>query len=339
MRSKCVANRDLLAIGTSAGGVEALRHLARELPSDLPAAVLIVIHLSDRFPSQLDEILTSAGGLAAQFADDGDVLERGRLYIGPAGKHLLIDGERVVLGVGPPENRSRPSVDPLFRSVAVCCGSRAIGVILTGALNDGSSGLQALKQCGGVTVVQDPHDALFPDMPQAALEQVEPDHVVSLAAMAKLLAGLVAQPAGKAVVATEKIRLEVQVATRGGIGMNLMDKMGARSRFTCPDCQGVLWEIDEGGVVRYRCHVGHAYTAEVLEHALGENLSRALASALRALEERGTLLRSLEKKARDSGRNRLAVHWAEKARAADAEAETIRRSILAVDEITPQSAA
>jgi two-component system, chemotaxis family, protein-glutamate methylesterase/glutaminase len=334
-----VANRDLLAIGTSAGGVDALRHLARGLPADLPAAVLIVIHLSDQFPSQLDEILNFSGPLRAAFAADGDVVERGRIYIGPPGRHLLADGERLRLGVGPPENRSRPSVDPLLRSVALCCGSRAIGVILTGALNDGSSGLRALKQCGGMTVVQDPHDALFSEMPRAALDQVEPDHVVTLAAMAGLLARLVREPAGTPMPAPDNVRLEVAVAAKGGAGMDEMDKIGRRSVFTCPDCHGALWQIDDHGLVRYRCHVGHSYTAEVLDGALGDSLSRALSSALRALEERSALLRSLEKRAREGGRNRLAVLWAEKARAADTEAETIRRSIHNLDDVAPQSAA
>jgi two-component system, chemotaxis family, protein-glutamate methylesterase/glutaminase len=155
-------NRDVLAIGTSAGGVEALRFLAKGFPPDFPASVLVTIHLSSRFGSSLDKILSQTGPLAAGFAADGEILEKSRIYIAPPERHLLLDADRLYLGNGPRENNARPAIDPMFRSAAVCCGARAIGVVLTGTLRDGASGLWALKQSGGITVVQDPNDALHP---------------------------------------------------------------------------------------------------------------------------------------------------------------------------------
>lgn len=185
-----MGNRDLIAIGTSAGGVEALIRLARKFEPDMPACVLVTIHLSSQFRSSLDEILTRAGPLPAHFASDGQAYRKGHIYIAPPDRHLLLDGERLVLGSGPRENSSRPAIDPMLRSVAACCGARSIGVVMTGTLGDGASGLRAVQHCGGLTVVQDPKDAAFPEMPMNALERTSPDHVVTLADMPRLLDGL-----------------------------------------------------------------------------------------------------------------------------------------------------
>jgi two-component system, chemotaxis family, protein-glutamate methylesterase/glutaminase len=199
-----MANRDILAIGTSAGGFDALRRLAREFPRDLPAAILVVIHLPAGIESHLDALLTQAGPLTAAFARCGETMERGRIYIAPPAWHLLVDGDCLRLGDGPRENHARPAIDPLFRSAAVCCGHRTIGVVLTGTLGDGASGLRALKDCGGLTVVQDPGDAAFPEMPATALRLARPHHVVCLRAMPDLLAQLVKRPAGPPVQAPQR---------------------------------------------------------------------------------------------------------------------------------------
>jgi two-component system, chemotaxis family, protein-glutamate methylesterase/glutaminase len=270
-RSVGMANRDILAIGTSAGGFNALRLLAREFPRDLPATVLVVIHLPAGIESHLDAVLTQSGPLTASFARNGETMERGRIYIAPPACHLLVDDDRLRLGDGPRENHVRPAIDPLFRSAAVCCGHRTIGVVLTGTMGDGASGLQALKECGGLTVVQDPSDAAFAEMPATALRLAKPDHVAELRAMPELLAQLVQRPAGPPVQAPERVKYEVDIARNGHSSMSTMDRIGRRSVMSCPDCNGVLWEIDEDDVVRYRCHVGHAYTAELLSLALDDN--------------------------------------------------------------------
>jgi len=328
-----MANRDLLAIGASAGGFEALRFLVGKFPRDLPASVLIVLHLPSQYRSELDAILTESGPLPAAFAAEGEPLKRSRIYIAQPGSHLLTDGNQLHLGFGPRENNSRPAIDPMLRSVGLCCGPHAVGVILTGTLGDGAAGLVALKRCGGITVVQDPDDATYPEMPIAALSRAKPDHVTPLAAMPTLLTTLVAQPAGPAVPVPDMVQYEVEVARSGRTNMSNMDRMGRRSVLACPDCHGVMWEIDEDELVRYRCHVGHAYTAELMSLALDENLTRALGSALRALDERIALAERMSKQARDSGRGHLAKSWADKIREFEREADTIRSSIRRLDEL------
>ncbi len=328
-----MANRDILAIGTSAGGFEALRFLAREFPRDLPASVLVVIHLSSQFRSMLDALLTQAGPLPATFAVDGEKLERSRIYIAPPGRHLLVQNEGLRLGLGPRENNARPALDPLFRSAGLCCGARAIGAVLTGTMGDGAAGLAALKQCGGITVVQDPSDAAFPEMPATALTRTEPDHVVGLAGMPALFEKLVRQPAGQRAPVDEAMAYEVNIASGGRASMSEMDRIGRRSVLACPDCHGVMWEINEDELVRYRCHVGHAYSAELMSLALDDNLRRALGSALRTLDERIAFARKLESEARLSGRTRIAASWASKASEFEEEAKVVRDSIRRTDEI------
>jgi two-component system chemotaxis response regulator CheB len=192
-----MANRDVVAIGTSAGGVDALLYLVKHLSRTFPASVLITIHLPNHTRSALDEILSQAGPLSAQFARDGDILQKGRIYIAPPDRHVLLDDHRLSLGTGPRENNSRPAIDAMLRSVAVCCGARAIGVVLTGTLGDGASGLWAVRKCGGLSVVQDPHDAAFSEMPLTALNRASPDHVAKLSDMPALLEKLVQEPAAQ----------------------------------------------------------------------------------------------------------------------------------------------
>jgi len=233
-----MANRDILAIGTSAGGVDALLRLAGGLPADLPASVLVTIHLSRHFVSALDQVLSDAGPLPARFAKDGEPLRKRQIYLAPPDRHLLVEDDRLHLGRGPRENNSRPSIDAMLRSAAVCCGGRTVGVVLTGTLGDGASGLWAVRQCGGLTVVQDPHDAAFAEMPQTALEKARPDHVVSLDDMPRLLSGLVHQPAGETVEAPSSLRYETGIARKGGLAMDDMDRIARRSVLACPDCHG-----------------------------------------------------------------------------------------------------
>jgi len=331
-----MANRDIVAIGTSAGGVEALLSLARDLPAAFPASILVTIHLPSHSRSSLDQILTHAGKLGVAFATDGAILRKGRIYIAPPGHHLLAQGERLSLGAGPRENNARPAIDPMFRSTALCCGSRSIGVVLTGTLGDGAAGLWAIKQAGGITVVQDPHEAAFPEMPRAALDHVEPDYLAKLSELPALLGRLVHEPAGEPRPIPTGMKYEVEVAKGGPSTMSEMDRIGRRSVLTCPDCDGVMWEIDEGKLTRYRCHQGHAYSSEVMGIAIEETLRRALGSGLRALEERVALIKKLRKQAEERDSMRVASNWADKARELETEAETIRKSLRRIDEITEQ---
>ena len=332
-----MANRDILAIGASAGGVEALAFLAKNFPRDFPAAIVVTIHLSSEGRSILDEILSRAGSLPAAFAQRHDSLRKGHIYIAPVDRHLMLEGDTILLGHGPRENNVRPAIDPMMRSAAACCGPRMIAVVLTGTLGDGASGLWAADQCGGITVVQDPSDAAFPDMPTNALNRVRPDHVVRLDAMPKLLANLVSQPAGIPMPIPESVGFEVEIAKGRQSSTDDMDRIGKRSALACPDCHGVLWEVDEGKLVRYRCHVGHTYTADRKSLALDENLRRALGSALRALEERRSLARKLKKQAEQSDQARLAASWARREEEYERELVVIRDSVRQLDEICANS--
>jgi two-component system chemotaxis response regulator CheB len=334
-----MANRDILALGTSAGGFMALRHLAARFRPGLPASVLVVIHLPSEFNSALDVLLTQAGPLPAKFAADGDPLERGQIYIAPPASHLLVDGARLRLGRGPRENHARPAIDPLLRSAALCCGPRTVGIVLTGTLGDGASGLAALKQCGGVTVVQDPDDAAFPEMPTAALRNSKPDHVVGLQDMPSLIEALLNQPAGAAVAIPEPIRQEVEIARNGYASppttdrVAAMDCLGRRSVLACPDCHGVMWELEDGDLVRYHCHVGHAYVADRMSLELDESLARALASALRALDDRISLVERLKQQAEEANRQQLVRSWTLKARELEEQATVIRDAMGRADKV------
>ena len=331
-----MANHDILAVGTSAGGVEALIFLAHRLQRDLPAAVLLTIHLPSFAKSSFDEVLTRAGPLPAAFARNGDLLKKSRIYVAPPDRHLLVDGDRLTLGEGPRENNARPAIDPMLRSAAICCSSRTVGVVLTGTLGDGASGLWAVQQAGGITVVQDPKDAAFAEMPLTALSRAQPEHVVPLADMPALLERLVHLPAGKPRPLPNSVKFEVEIARTGG-SMDRMDAFGRRSVLSCPDCGGVMWEIDEGKLSRFRCHVGHTYTAEVMSLALDENLRRALASAKRALEERVMLARQLRSQAEASGHRLLAETWADKAKEFEREMDIIRNSTRRMDRFAAEA--
>jgi len=275
--------------------------------------------------------LTRAGPLSATFANEGEVKKKGRIYIAPPGRHLLVDGEQLWLGTGPRENNARPAIDPMLRSVAVCCGNRAVGMVLTGSLGDGASGLWAINQTGGVTVVQDPKDAAFPEMPETALKRMEPDHVTQLSDMPGLLDSLVHQPAGALIEAPDNLRYEVEIARSGRASMSGMDWFGTRSVFTCPDCGGIMWELKDGAMTRYRCHIGHAYTDEMITVGLDDHLKRAMATALRALNERVALVGKLRDEANDRGRPDLANSWSTRAHEFEREAAVIRDAIRRLD--------
>jgi len=326
-------NRDVLAIGTSAGGVEALLHLAKHFTPEFPASVFVTIHRPPDFRSSLDELLMRVGPMPARFASDRERFRKGHIYIAPADRHLLIEGDRIALGSGARENNSRPAIDPMLRSMAVCCGGRAIGVVLTGTLGDGASGLWAVDRSGGITVVQDPDDAAFAEMPSNALKKVRPDHIVRLADMPTLLASLAHQPAGETGPVPDNVAFEVEIARGGSSTVDRMDKLGRRSVFACPDCNGVMWEIDEENLVRYRCHIGHAYTAEVMSLALDESLRRALASALRTLEDRVALAQRLQRQAESQQHRHMAANWASRVAEFEKELTTVRDAMRLIDQI------
>jgi two-component system chemotaxis response regulator CheB len=286
----------LVVIGASAGGVRALTALARGLPPDFPAPVLVVLHIGAH-RSILAEILARAGTLPAEQARHRQRIEPGRMYVAAPDHHLMVmDDDTLHLSRGAKEHHSRPAIDPLFLSAALARGPRVIGVILTGRLDDGTAGLQAIKACGGTAVVQDPADAEVSDMPRSAMRHVEVDHCVALADMPHLLTSLASRSvvAGAARRPPDPLLHEQALSLAKGNPMEHLPKLGVPSSYACPDCHGGLWEVTDSTPRRFRCHTGHAFTVRSLQETLAVAADESLWNARRALQERLILLREME---------------------------------------------
>lgn len=282
----------IIVMGASTGGVEALLRLAAQLPAELAAPIVLVLHIGAH-QSHLPELLSSHGPNRAVFAHTGAVPLAGTIYVAPPDEHVLLEDGAIRLTRGPKEHHTRPAIDPLFRSAAIDWGTRAIGVVLTGLFDDGSAGLKAIKACGGTAVVQDPADAAEPSMPRSALECAEVDHVVKLDALASLLNDLARHDGNAAPVdAPEWLRAEHAI-TLGKGHMRQLATIGAPSGFTCPDCGGALFELSQGQPVRYLCHTGHAFSLRSLALRHETITDHALWSGLRALQEREAMLRRM----------------------------------------------
>jgi two-component system chemotaxis response regulator CheB len=321
--------RDIVVVGASSGGVEALMKLVAGLPADLPAAVLVVVHLLAEAPSALPRILDRSGPLKAVECEDGLPVKPGRVYVACPDRHLLLEDGIVRFSRGPKENHHRPAVDTLFRSAAIAYGPRVVGVVLTGALNDGTVGLTAVKRRGGVAVVQDPDDALFSGMPQSALECVKVDHRPPLSEIAPLLARIVREefPAEEegAYPVPDDMELENRMARVDPDTPENVEKLGHPSGFTCPECDGPLWELRDKEVLRFRCRVGHAYTAESMLNEKSEALESALWAALNTLEEGAQMSRRLAAESR--ARGHAATRFEERARKTREQAALIREAL------------
>lgn len=287
-------HRDIVVIGASSGGVSALLDLVKTLPADFPAPIFIVQHVGADSPSILPDLLSRAGALPAKHPRHDEAVEPGTIYVAPPDHHLLVENDKVLVTRGPKENRFRPSIDALFRSAAYTYGPRVIGVVLTGYLDDGTSGLWSLQRLGGLAIVQDPHDAVSPAMPANALQYVRADHVVPLAELGGLLVRLTAERApGKPRVTKAELDLleiELTIAKKdNAFELGIIDK-GELTPFTCPDCHGALTQLIEGKLIRYRCHTGHAYTISSLLSELSTSVENHLYQTMRGLEETKMLL-------------------------------------------------
>ena len=318
-------DREIIVIGTSAGGVEALSTVVAGLPAELPAAVFVVLHVAPNAASVLPSILSRAGRLPAHHPIDGEPIERGRIYVAPPNHHLLMRHGRVCLSRGPRENGHRPAVDPTFRSAAVNHGRGVIGVVLSGALDDGTAGCHAVKRMGGVTVAQNPGEAAFPSMPTSAIEAGVVDHVLYARDIAPMLARLAAEPAdGPPVEVPEQMRVEEEIALMDEQALQAHERPGRVAPFSCPDCNGTLFEIHEGRVVRFRCRVGHAFSMETLGSSQAEQLEAALWSAMVALKEKAALARRMVRHMRDRGHDLAANRFEQQAADADQRAAVLQ---------------
>ena len=294
-----MAKRDIVVIGASAGGVYALKELITALPAEFPASIFIVLHVSANEPSYLPDILNHAGKLPAAHPVDGEPIQPGHIYIAPPDHHLLLEANQLLVKRGPKENRFRPSIDALFRSAAYTFGPRVIGVVLTGMLDDGTSGMWSINRLGGVTVVQQPQEAPYPSMPKSVLQHVEVDYNVPVSQLACLLARLVEESVGErpSLSHQEENRMasEVKITQEDSSLEKDFFAIGEVSTLTCPECHGVLVSIEEGSLTRYRCHTGHGFTAKSLLSGVKQTVEDSVWNAIRALEETVMLLEQAAK--------------------------------------------
>jgi two-component system, chemotaxis family, protein-glutamate methylesterase/glutaminase len=329
-----ISNRGIVVIGGSAGAFDPLREILAHLPRDLPASVFVVLHLGDR-SKYLPGVLTSKGRIPSEWARDRHMFERGCAYIAVPDHHLLLVRNEMRLTRGPRENRSRPSIDVLFRSAAVNYGSRVIGVLLSGYQRDGAAGLVAIQERGGTVLVQDPVSASASDMPRYALQAIKADHVGTPSELALLITDLVHRQAGPVMTASKKYDLELKIAQGEIVGSEKLREIAEPAPLTCPDCGGVLSQINGATPLRYRCQVGHAITAEALLHEHEDPLRGAMRSAQRLVEEHVELLARMAADASSQGRKKSAKIFQERSDEYHRTVQILRRA-LAVPELEPE---
>ena len=323
-----MAKKDIVVMGASAGGMEALQKLVARLPADFPGALFVVWHMSPTVKSVLPEILGRATPLPVAAAADGDPIEPGRIYVAPNDHHMLLERGYVRIARGPKENRFRPALDPLFRSAAYVYGTRVIGVVLSGALDDGTSGLWTIKLRGGTAIVQEPAEAGVRGMPLSALNNVDIDHKETAAGIGELLGRLVREEAApeRELAEPERTRLEREIRiaeTHDALEENVM-RHGELSPFTCPECHGVLTTLREGPIERYRCHTGHAFSRDALLAHTDEQLEARLWDAVRALDEMVMLLNRMGQEFSRRGDTPAAALCFDKAREAHLRSQPLR---------------
>jgi two-component system, chemotaxis family, protein-glutamate methylesterase/glutaminase len=327
-----MAAHDIIVIGASAGGVDALKQVVQGLPKGLPAAVFVVLHVPAHGPSVLPKILSRAGVLPAVHPEDRDEIRPGTIYVAPPNYHLLVKAGHVRVTRGPRENGHRPAADALFRTAARSYRSRVVGIVLSGVLDDGTAGLLAIKRMGGTTVVQAPDDAMYSGMPQSAIDHVPVDFCLPAARLPELLVRLASEPVAVGNPGHNRpppdLDQEADMAELEPNAVHADRKPGDPSVFACPECGGTLWEMHDHDLVRYRCRVGHAYSAESLLAEQSQNLEAALWTALRALQEQAALSRRMNERALKRGHGVSAETYRSKVAEAEAHAEFIRRVLF-----------
>lgn len=318
--------RDIIVIGTSAGGLSALKKLVRQLPPDLPATVFIVQHMSPAHSSILPALLQRVGKLKVSHAVDGERFSKSHVYVAPPDHHLIIEDRCIRLSQGPKENLTRPAIDPLFRSAALAFRSRVVGVVLTGELDDGTAGLWSVKYRGGITVVQDPTDAEHPSMPRSAADNVAIDYCLPLTEIGPLLVRLANDPFEEvSAPPSEKLEIENRIALDDPRALTQLERLGELTSLTCPDCHGSLWQLTEDKFFRFRCRTGHAYTAETLLTKQNQALENILRDALRCAVEQSALAQHLTEHALRSDDQETIGQWKSENRIAQRRAELIQQ--------------
>jgi two-component system chemotaxis response regulator CheB len=295
----------LIIIGASAGGLTAIAKLLSRLSPGIPAVIGVVLHLPENAESQLFLAkLNSSSALPCHLATDHLPVKNGHVYLAPAGYHMLLKEKEIVLGNGPAEGRWRPSINASFRSAAAAGNSHCIGIILTGMLDDGAVGMDAIRRCGGYTIVQDPVEADYPNMPLAVLHKMKVDRCLSLADIPSAITEFIAtNPPSQSV--PDDIRIENDLLEQVATEADRLRPLGEPSLFSCPECGGGLWEIKSGDVIRYRCHIGHGYTDHELLQGQQNDIESTLWVALRVMEEKRNLLQKIARTEKEQGLNAL----------------------------------
>lgn len=314
-----VPNRNIIVVGASAGGVQALCELVKNLPNDLNAAVFIVMHIGSE--SMLPHILSRCGTLEAISAGNNLKYKRGCIYVAPANQHLAIRNGMTVLSRGPRENGHRPAIDVLFRSAARAHRAKVAGVVLSGGLDDGTAGLYAIKARGGVAIVQDPSEAMTSDMPRAALDAVEVDYCLPVSQIADVLAQLAR---GKATNITDSANGGNHMPEHVSAEDAVAEPAGDQVPLACPECSGPMYEVKEGKLARFQCFVGHAFSPESLSEQHTDALERALWIAMRTLKERTVLHKKLLERKRNKGEAELMSRLEESIDTAEGDIKLLR---------------
>lgn len=286
--------RNLIAIGASAGGIKAIIKVLEGFPETIDAAIMIVLHLSRKSSSEnIVEIFQRHTALQCEVAKDMMPLEKGKVYLAQPEQHLMVKGHIIRLNQGPEENRYRPSIDVLFRSVAVHFGNRAIGIILTGMLDDGTSGMYAIKSCGGLCLIQNPSEAEYANMPQNVLNRVEIDFMADLAEIPIIVKDILNKPLPPQIAIPNELKVEADITEKLMSDINDLKKIAKQSDFVCPDCGGGLWQIKNDPLHRYRCYTGHVYTEKLLQEVQDLKIEESIWVSIRMLEEKRNMLQLL----------------------------------------------
>jgi two-component system chemotaxis response regulator CheB len=328
--SVAMAARDIIAIGASAGGIDALKVLFATLPRDIKAAIFITVHVAPYSIGLLPEIFERAGDLPASNAKDGEPIRHGRIYVAPPDFHLVFEKDGFIRTTrGPRENRFRPAIDPMFRAAAYCFGPRVIGVILTGWLDDGTAGLRSIRERGGTTIAQHPDDAFAPSMPLNAIKHVEIDHILALKDIGPMLVHLLDTPVKKEVTApvSDELELEVKIAKEINALESGMLKWGEPSIYACPECHGVLLQRNEENSIRFRCHTGHAYSSDSLLAEFNIKTEESLWSAIRALEEDVLLMKAMANHSAAHHNGADSASWLRKAEEVQERVNLVRKAL------------
>jgi two-component system chemotaxis response regulator CheB len=348
-----MADELVFAIGASAGGVEALRELLSQLPADFPGIILIVQHTPENGLGTLAELLARRASIPVVLGSDRLVLKGGMAYVAPPGKHMIVSDGRIQLHLGPSINRHRPSIDPMFRSVADTFGNRSVGIILTGYLDDGTAGLIAIKEAGGRVIVQDPEDAAVPSMPLSAMQYVTPDFCLPLSAIAPAMVDLARKPATAASNPPQERSManedktpyypkagngsrSDQQISKGSVPDNNSEvttppHSGKIAPFSCPECLGSLWESENHNLLQFTCRVGHTFSVETMFSEQAENVEKALWSAIRVLQEHADLSLRLAERARKGGHELASIRFENRFKESTQEAMMLRDLLTKTD--------